>query len=181
MSELQNFIDEERKNIAKAIIVDDLCNDREDKEQRCKRCRFKCLLNRDSIVKYESNEDNSLVAQLVDKTARYIFDEGAPEFEDIISDELIQHMENISSTTFYKKAKPFASLESKMKKCINDYINKDLQSNNQEAENCFDLLTEHITKDLQVILSDGDIISLSSYLVFNKQYDEEWFELSRID
>ena len=90
-------------------------------------------------------------------------------------------MENISSTTFYKKAKPFASLESKMKKCINDYINKDLQSNNQEAENCFDLLTEHITKDLQVILSDGDIISLSSYLVFNKQYDEEWFELSRID
>lgn len=47
MSELQNFIDEERKNIAKAIIVDDLCNGREDKEQRCKRCRFKCLINRD--------------------------------------------------------------------------------------------------------------------------------------
>ena len=68
-----------------------------------------------------------------------------------------------------------------MEKRINNYINKDLQSNNQEAENCFDLLTEHITKDLQVILSDGDIISLSSYLVFNKQYDEEWFELSRID
>lgn len=92
------------------------------------------MLNRDSIVKYESDEDNSLVAQLVDKTARYIFDEGAPEFEDIISDELIQHMENISSTTFYKKAKPFVSLESKMEKRINDYINRDLQSNNQEAE-----------------------------------------------
>ena len=183
MSALQDRIDDEIKNLAAAVIIDEVCHDKEFSGQdKCKKCRFNCLLNRDNYTSLDPESDKrSYLSQIIESCSRFIYDDGKSELDDEEQAELLTHIDNLNADEFYKEAEPYQNTAKQINNKIQLYKNNNIADTECDDKHPFDSLRDYIAADMKDVLSSSNTISLSAYLLFNNFYEEEWYELSVIE
>ena len=190
MGILCDYIEERRALLAEAVVLKGCClKEKGNMNPICKKCilEHSCSYTEAvessaaEIIGEDISEINLTPAVIINSCAEFLL-RNRPYYIDIEEDlfkSLFGHLRHTKADSFYRKAKIYKTIINDLENCV--------ESVNGHATACcngkcgFEELKKIAADELRLLLPDNEVISLSSYLLFNRRYDEEWYALNRID